>query len=88
MVGFFTGWINFYGWMFDLAALLQISANIIVQLYATLHRDTYEPAAWHVYLTYVLLLWLCTALVIFGNRFVPYTQHAVSANWIYTMTDK
>ncbi|ORY68648.1 putative amino acid transporter [Pseudomassariella vexata] len=75
-VGFFTGWINFYGWMFDLAALIQITANIIVQMYATYHQDTYVPEAWHVYVTYVLVLWLCTFLIIFANRLVPYTQHA------------
>ncbi|KAL7620413.1 hypothetical protein AAE478_009408 [Parahypoxylon ruwenzoriense] len=73
-VGFFTGWINFYGWMFDLAALIQITANILVQMYATYHQDTYVPEAWHVYVTYVLVLWISTAFVIFANRLVPYTQ--------------
>jgi choline transport protein len=76
MVGFFTGWINFYGWMFDLASLMQILAYISVQLYATYHQDTYEPEAWHVYIAYVVFLWLITLLVILGNRLVPYTQHA------------
>ncbi|KAI0837207.1 amino acid transporter [Hypoxylon sp. FL0890] len=74
-VGFFTGWINFYGWMFDLAALVQITSNILVQLYATYHQDTYVPEAWHVYVTYVGVLWISTAFVIFANRLVPYTQN-------------
>ncbi|KAI1103590.1 amino acid transporter [Jackrogersella minutella] len=74
-VGFFTGWINFYGWMFDLAALIQITANILVQLYATYHQDTYVPDAWHVYVTYVGVLWLCAFFVIFANKLVPYTQN-------------
>ncbi|KAK6859746.1 Choline transporter [Apiospora arundinis] len=77
MAGFFAGWINFYGWMFGLASLLQVTANIAVQMYAIYHRDTYEPAAWHVYVAYVLVLWLCAACVIFANRrAVPWTQHA------------
>ncbi|KAI1136099.1 amino acid transporter [Hypoxylon sp. FL0543] len=74
-VGFFTGWINFYGWMFDLAALVQITANILVQLYATYHQDSYVPDSWHVYVTYVGVLWISTIFVIFANRLVPYTQN-------------
>lgn len=75
IVGFFTGWINFYGWMFDLAALSQIASNIAVQMYATYNPD-YVGEAWHVYVAYVIILWLATALVILANRVVPYTQHA------------
>lgn len=61
--------------MFDLAALIQISSNILVQMYATYHGD-YVGEAWHVYIAYVLVLWISTAVVIFANRMVPYTQHA------------
>ncbi|KAI1331344.1 putative amino acid transporter [Xylariaceae sp. FL0255] len=74
VLGFFTGWINFYGWMFDLAALIQITANILVQMYATYHQDTYVPEAWHVYVTYVGVLWLSAFIVLFANRLVPLTQ--------------
>ncbi|KAI1177384.1 amino acid transporter [Nemania sp. FL0916] len=74
MLGFFTGWINFYGWMFDLAALVQITANIVVQLYTTYHQDTYVPEPWHVYVAYVAILWLSVLFVIFANRLVPHTQ--------------
>ncbi|KAI3324490.1 amino acid transporter [Xylariaceae sp. AK1471] len=74
MLGFFTGWINFYGWMFDLASLVQITANISVQMYAVYHQETYVPSAWHVYIAYVGLLWISTLFVIFANRMVPYTQ--------------
>lgn len=75
MVGFFTGWINFYGWLFGLAALIQITANILVQMYATYHQDTYIPDSWHVYVTYVGVLWMATLFVIFANRLIPYTQN-------------
>ncbi|KAI0895925.1 amino acid transporter [Annulohypoxylon nitens] len=74
-VGFFTGWINFYGWMFDLAALIQITSNILVQMYATYHQDTYVPDAWHIYVTYIGVLWVSATFVIFANKLVPYTQN-------------
>ncbi|KAK7962696.1 uncharacterized protein PG986_003521 [Apiospora aurea] len=75
--GFFAGWINFYGWIFGLASLLQVTANVAVQMYATQRRDAYAPAAWHVYVAYVLLLWLGAACVVLANRrVVPGTQHA------------
>ncbi|KAI6088062.1 amino acid transporter [Hypoxylon rubiginosum] len=74
-VGFFTGWINFYGWMFDLAALIQITSNILVQMYATYHQDTYVPEAWHVYVTYIGVLWISTFFIIFANKLIPYTQN-------------
>ncbi|KAK9364931.1 choline transport protein [Lipomyces kononenkoae] len=72
-VGFFTGWINFFGWMFDLAALLQITSNIILQMYATYHPE-YVQQPWQTYVTYLLITWLCTVIVIFGNRQLPRTQ--------------
>jgi hypothetical protein len=75
MVGFFTGWINFYGWMFDLASLLQIAANISVNMYSIYHQDTYEYAAWHVYVAYILVLVFSTAIVVFANRIIPHTQN-------------
>ncbi|KAI0976797.1 putative amino acid transporter [Xylaria arbuscula] len=73
MLGFFTGWINFFGWMFDLASLIQITANVVVQLYATYH-GTYVPQAWHVYIAYIGLLWFSSLFVILANRAVPYAQ--------------
>jgi choline transport protein len=68
MVGFFTGWINFYGWMFDLAALIQITANVSVNLYVVYHQSTYVYAEWHVYVAYLLITWLCVVTVVFVNR--------------------
>lgn len=61
--------------MFDLAALVQITANILVQMYAIYHQDTYVPDAWHVYVTYVGVLWISTIFVIFANKLIPYTQN-------------
>lgn len=74
MLGFFTGWINFYGWMFDLASLLQITANISVNLYVVYHQSTYVYNAWQVYIAYILITWICVLVVVFANRIVPHTQ--------------
>lgn len=74
MVGFFTGWINFYGWMFDLAALIQITANVSVNLYVVYHQDTYVYNAWQVYIAYLIICWVSALVVILANRLVPLTQ--------------
>ncbi|KAF4457187.1 hypothetical protein F53441_831 [Fusarium austroafricanum] len=73
VTGFYTGWINFYGWMFGLASLVQVAANAGVQCYATL-TPGFSPSAWHVYVAYLIVIWLSTFIVIFSNRLVPYTQ--------------
>ncbi|CAN8101349.1 unnamed protein product [Discula destructiva] len=74
VLGFFTGWINFYGWMFDLASLIQINANVSVNLYVVYHQSTYVYNAWQVYIAYVIVTWTCLLLVVFANRLVPHTQ--------------
>ncbi|GAM39634.1 hypothetical protein TCE0_034f11341 [Talaromyces pinophilus] len=75
ILGFYAGWINFFGWMFDLASLVQITANITIQMYATYHPD-YIQQAWHTYITYLLVLWISAFIVIFANRLLPYSQYA------------
>ncbi|KUL91742.1 hypothetical protein ZTR_01096 [Talaromyces verruculosus] len=77
ILGFYAGWINFFGWMFDLASLVQITANITIQMYATYHPD-YIQQAWHTYITYLLVLWISAFIVIFANRLLPYSQYAAA----------
>jgi len=60
--------------MFDLAALVQITANISVSMYAVYHPD-YVNEPWHTYIAFLLVLWLCACFVILVNRGVPYTQN-------------
>jgi choline transport protein len=70
VVGFFTGYLNFFGWIFDLASIASIPANVAVQMYAVFHPDlVIQP--WHVYVAYLIITWSCCALVVFGNRFLP-----------------
>jgi choline transport protein len=75
IIGFFTGSLNFFGWIFDLASIASIPANVAVQMYAVFHPGfVIEP--WHSYVAFVIITWLCTAFVIFCNRLIPYLQHA------------
>ena len=73
-LGFFAGYLNYFGWMFDLASIISIPANVVVQMYAVFHPDlVIQP--WHVYLAYVLITWSCCFFVIFGNRLLPVVNH-------------
>ncbi|KAK3168516.1 hypothetical protein OEA41_004964 [Lepraria neglecta] len=70
VLGFFTGALNFFGWIFDLASIISIPANIAVQMYAVFHPDL-TIQAWHIYIAFILITWFCCTVVIFGNRFLP-----------------
>ncbi|MCJ1392781.1 hypothetical protein MMC18_005652 [Xylographa bjoerkii] len=70
VLGFYTGWLNFFGWIFDLASIVSIPANVVVQMYAVFHPDlVIQP--YMVYIAFLLITWSCCALVIFGNRLLP-----------------
>lgn len=70
IIGFFTGALNFFGWIFDLASIVLIPSNVAVQMYAVFHPDL-QIQAWHVYVAFVLITWLCCATVVFANRILP-----------------
>lgn len=73
IVGFFAGHLGWWGWMFGLASIVYIPANVTVQMYAVYHADFIQQP-WHLYLAYVLVTWFCVAVVVFGNRFMPALQ--------------
>lgn len=69
-LGFVTGSLNFFGWIFDLASIVSIPANVVVQMYAVFHPDlVIQP--WHVYVAFVIITWTSAAFVIFCNRALP-----------------
>ncbi|KAJ7191325.1 choline transport protein [Mycena pura] len=72
-LGFFTGLVNFYGWIFDLAAIVTIPANVAVQMYVVFHPE-FVVQPWHIFLAFVLINWFCCLTVIFFNRFLPALQ--------------
>jgi len=72
-LGFFTGFINFAGWMFDLASIAQIESQVAVQMYAVNHPDlVIQP--WHTYVTFILLTVVCVTFCIFFNHLIPKLQ--------------
>ncbi|KAH0541566.1 hypothetical protein FGG08_003978 [Glutinoglossum americanum] len=72
-LGFLTGSLNFFGWIFDLASITQIVSNVTVQMYAVYHPSLVIEA-WHVYIAFLIITWAGCAFVIFGNRLIPYIQ--------------
>ncbi|KAI5370179.1 putative amino acid/polyamine transporter I [Septoria linicola] len=76
VLGFFTGSLNFFGWIFDLASIATIPANVLVQMYAIFHPD-FIIEAWHWYTALVCIIWFVTAFVIVCNGAIPYLQHVV-----------
>ncbi|KAJ6550172.1 choline transport protein [Mycena capillaripes] len=72
-LGFFTGLINFYGWIFGLAAIVMIPANVIIQMYVVFHPD-FVVQLWHIFVVFALINWWCCLTVVFFNRFMPLLQ--------------
>lgn len=81
-IGFFCGALNFFGWIFDMASVISIPANVVVQMYANYHPD-YIVEPWHSYVAFVLITWLCTAFVIFCNRLISHLQYVGMALIIF-----
>jgi choline transport protein len=73
-IGFFCGALNFFGWIFDMASVISIPANVTVQMYANYHPD-FVVEQWHSYLAFVMITWLCTAFVIFCNKLISPLQY-------------
>ncbi|KAF5380234.1 hypothetical protein D9757_008214 [Collybiopsis confluens] len=73
VVGFFTGFINFYSWIFAMSSSVFIPANVFIDMYTLFHED-YVRRAWHVYLVFVLINTACLFVTIFWNRWLPLIQ--------------
>lgn len=48
-----------------------IIANQIISMYGLYHVDTYVFQRWHVYVTYLIVTWICCCIVLFANRALP-----------------
>lgn len=73
VIGFFCGYLNFFGWIFDLASIVSIPANVTVAMYSIYHPE-FEAQPWHSFVSFVLITWLCTAFVVFCNSLIPKLQ--------------
>lgn len=75
ILGYFAGWLNFAGWIFDLASIVSITSNVAVQLYVVFHPD-FLVQPWHTYVAFVCITWAACFTCIFGNRLLPAMQSA------------
>jgi amino acid transporter len=73
VVGYYAGYLNFFGWVFELASANYIMAWLVVQMYVVFHADAVIQA-WHIFVVLVCICWGCVAVIIFGNRFLPALQ--------------
>lgn len=73
VLGFFAGFINFFGWLFDLASIVYIMSELVIQMYSLYHPN-YVIQAWHIFVTLLLITWICIAATIFFNKYLPYLQ--------------
>jgi choline transport protein len=72
-LGFFAGSLNFFGWLFDLASIVYIMSELVVQMYS-LYHPSYVIQPWHIFVALVLITWICIAITIFFNRYLPQLQ--------------
>jgi choline transport protein len=73
-LGFFAGSLNFFGWLFDLASIDYIMSELVVQMYGLYHPG-YVIEPWHIFVAFLLITWICIAITVFFNRYLPYLQH-------------
>ncbi|KAF3760375.1 hypothetical protein M406DRAFT_52836 [Cryphonectria parasitica EP155] len=74
MVGFFAGWWNYLGWCMGAASMAAILGNTIVQMYA-LNHDGFIAQPWHVFVVYVICVWIGCAAVCLANSAMPPNQN-------------
>lgn len=72
-IGFFAGALNYFGWLFDLASIVYIMSELCVQMYYLYHPN-YVIQQWNLFVGLLLITWICIAVTIFCNRFLPYLQ--------------
>ncbi|KAF2112778.1 choline transporter [Lophiotrema nucula] len=86
--GFFAGWWNSLAYTFGACSLAAVSSEGLVELYALRHPDV-TPQRWHVFVCYIIITWLCCALMLFGNRLLPMVSNGLGAlvigGWFITL---
>lgn len=73
VLGFFAGSLNFFGWLFDLASIVYIMSELVIQMYSLYHPD-FVIQAWQIFVALLLITWICIATTIFFNKYLPYLQ--------------
>lgn len=70
ITGWFAGWLNFWAWMFGVAATAQIVATQVVSMYSAIHPD-YTTQRWHIFMGYLVCTWVTCLVVLYLNRLLP-----------------
>lgn len=70
VVGFFAGYWNCFAYALGSASLATIAASSIIEMYTLYHPDT-TFARWQVFVIYLILIWGCAFVVLFGNKLLP-----------------
>ncbi|PSR81774.1 amino acid/polyamine transporter I [Coniella lustricola] len=74
-LGFFAGWWNYLGLAMGGASMTAILGNTVVQMYALNHPD-FVAETWHVFVVYIICVWLSAALVCVANAAMPFLNKA------------
>lgn len=69
--GWFAGWLNGLAWTFAVASNCSMCSSMIVYAYALFHPG-FEPEDWHVFVTYLIMSWVCCFTVMFAQRALPW----------------
>jgi choline transport protein len=70
---FITAWFNIFAYLFTLASATIFPAQVIAQL-AHIYNPEYTPERWHIWLIYVAILVVSTAVVTLKSSFMPRLQ--------------
>jgi amino acid transporter len=70
LCGWFAGYWNVLAWIFGAASMSVILGNQLVSMYAIL-QPAFQTKAWHVFVAYIMVSWMCCCIVLFANKSLP-----------------
>jgi amino acid transporter len=65
----FAGWWNCVAWIFGCASTSLFAANAAIAMW-NLYHPAYNPERWHIFIAYLLIIWLDNAIVLFGQKYL------------------
>ncbi|KAK4499679.1 hypothetical protein PRZ48_010197 [Zasmidium cellare] len=65
----FAGWWNCVAWIFGAASTSLFAANGVLAMY-TVYHPTFVPERWQIFIAYLGIIWIDTAIVCFGQKYL------------------
>lgn len=65
----FAGWWNCVAWVFGCASTALFAANAILAMY-NLYHPSFVPERWHIFIAYLGVVFIDTAIVCFGQKYI------------------